>query len=209
MKQWRFEISSKQGFPDVHGADVLEDIRQLNISSVEDVISEKVFLIEADFEQEFAERVGRELLADPVCQDWHLGKSGIPAGPMQATLIEVHLKSGVTDPVAESVRSAMMDMGAGEVASVRTGRKYVLLGSVSDAERETIARRVLANDCIEDVIFGMDTDPPSPHTQPYEMKLTEIPIRDINDEQLMQLSKKMDMFLNLKEMQTIQDEYQK
>ncbi|MHC5155193.1 MAG: phosphoribosylformylglycinamidine synthase subunit PurS [Planctomycetota bacterium] len=86
MKQWRFEISSKQGFPDVDGKDVLEDIRQLNITSVEDVISEKVFLIEADFEQDFAERVAGELLADPVCQDWHLGKSGIPAGPMAATL---------------------------------------------------------------------------------------------------------------------------
>jgi hypothetical protein len=44
VKQWRFEISSKKGFPDIHGGDVLEDIRQLNISSVEDVVSEKVFL---------------------------------------------------------------------------------------------------------------------------------------------------------------------
>ncbi|MHC5145971.1 MAG: phosphoribosylformylglycinamidine synthase subunit PurS, partial [Planctomycetota bacterium] len=185
MKQWRFEISSKQGFPDVDGKDVLEDIRQLNITSVEDVISEKVFLIEADFEQDFAERVAGELLADPVCQDWHLGKSGIPAGPMAATLVEVHLKSGVTDPVAESVKSALADMGAGAVASVRTGRKYVLLGNVSDAERETIARRVLANDCIEDVIYGMDEDPPRPHTQQYQMEVTEIPIRDLSDEQLM------------------------
>jgi len=209
VKQWRFEISSKQGFPDVHGRDVLEDIRQLNIRSVEDVISERVYLIEADFDQAFAERVAVELLADPVCQDWHIGKSGIPAGPMQAALIEIHLKSGVTDPVAESVRSALADMGAGQVASVRTGRKYVLLGTVSDKERETIARRALANDCIEDVVFGMDAEPPSPHTQSYEMKLTEIPIRELNDEQLMQLSKAKDLFLNLKEMQTIQDEYKK
>ncbi|MDH4201634.1 MAG: phosphoribosylformylglycinamidine synthase subunit PurL [Phycisphaerae bacterium] len=207
MKQWRFEISSKQGFPDVHGRDVLEDIRQLNIQSVEDVISEKVYLIEADFDLPFAERMARELLSDSVCQDWHIGKSGVPAGPMQATLIEVHLKSGVTDPAAESVRAALSDMGAGQVASVRTGRKYVLLGTVSDNERETIARRALANDCIEDVVFGMDAEPPSPHTQPYTMKLTEIPVRDLSDEQLIQLSKDMDMFLNLKEMQTIQSQY--
>ena len=207
MKQWRFEISSKQGFPDVHGKDVLEDVRQLNIQSVEDVISEKVYLIEADFDQAFAERVAAELLADSVCQDWYIGKSGIPAGPMQAALIEVHLKSGVTDPVAESVRAALSDMGAGQVASVRTGRKYVLLGTVSDKERETIARRALANDCIEDVVFGMDAEPPSPHTQPYEMELTEIPIRDLSDEQLIQLSKAKDLFLNLKEMQTIQSQY--
>ena len=205
MKQWRFEISSKQGFPDVHGKDVLEDIRQLNIRSVEDVISEKVFLIEADFDQVFAERVGGELLADPVCQDWRIGKSDIPAGPMSATQIEVHLKSGVTDPVAESVRSALGDMGAGNVASVRTARKYVLLGTVSEQDRETIARRILANDCIEDVIHGTDAEPPSPHTQPYELSITQIPIRELDEDGLMRLSKEMDMFLNLKEMQTIQN----
>jgi phosphoribosylformylglycinamidine synthase len=209
VKQWRFEISSKKDFPDIHGGDVLEDIRQLNITSVEDVVSEKVFLIEADFEQDFAERVANELLADTVCQDWHLGKSGIPAGPMQASLVEVHLKSGVTDPVAESVRSALADMGAKQVSSVRTARKYVLLGNVSEDDQQTIARRILANDCIEDVIYGMDEDPPSPHTQPYQMEVTEIPIRQLSDEQLVELSKKMDMFLNLKEMQTIQDEYKK
>lgn len=209
MKQWRFEISSKQGFLDVHGKDVLEDIRQLNIDSVKDVISEKVFLIEGDFDQAFAERIAGELLSDPVCQDSYIGKSSVPAGPMPATLIEVHLKSGVTDPVAESVRSALSDMGAGQVASVRTARKYVLLGNVSEQEKEMIARRILANDCIEDVIDGADAEPPSPHTEPYEMKLTQIPIRDLSDEQLMQLSKDMDMFLNLKEMQTIQNEYRK
>ncbi len=209
MKQWRFEISSKQGFLDVHGKDTLEDIRQLNIESVEDVISERVFLIEADFEQEFAERVAVELLSDPVCQDYYLGKSDVPAGPMPATLIEVHLKSGVTDPVAESVKSALADMGATAVDSVRTARKYVLLGNVSDDERDMIARRILANDCIEDVIFGTDAEPPSPHTEPYQMTLTEIPIRSLSDDQLMGLSKDMDMFLNLKEMQTIQAEYQK
>jgi len=209
VKQWRFEISSKKGFPDIHGGDVLEDIRQLNISSVEDVVSEKVFLIEADFDQDFAERVGCELLADTVCQDWHLGKSGIPAGPMQASVVEVHLKSGVTDPVAESVRSALVDMGAGQVNSVRTARKYVLLGNVSEDDCATIARRILANDCIEDVIFGTGAEPPGPHTQPYQMEVTEIPIRDLSDEQLVQLSKEKDMFLNLKEMQTIRDEYKK
>ncbi|MCI0499247.1 MAG: phosphoribosylformylglycinamidine synthase subunit PurL [Planctomycetales bacterium] len=207
MKQWRFEISSKQGFADVGGRDVLEDIRQLNIHSVEDVISEKVYLIEAEFDQPFAERVAKELLSDSVCQDWHIGKSGVPAGPMQATLIEVHLKSGVTDPVAESVMAALKDMRAGQVDSVRTARKYVLLGSVSERERETIARRILANDCIEEVIYGMDAEPPSPHTKPYEMKLTHIPIRRLSDEQLVQLSKEMDLFLNLKEMQTIQAYY--
>ena len=115
---------------------------RLNIESVEDVIFERVFLIEADFDAAMAERVAVELLSDPVCQDFYIGKSDVPAGPMPAMQIEVHLKSGVTDPVAESVRSALADMGVA-AASVRTARKYVLLGSVSEAEQDTIARRIL------------------------------------------------------------------
>jgi phosphoribosylformylglycinamidine (FGAM) synthase PurS component len=209
VKQWRFEVSGKPGFPDVHGRAVLGDIRECGIRSVQEVFSAKVYLIEADFDRDFAGRVGAELLSDPVCQDFSIGRSGVPAGPMPATLIEVHLKSGVTDPVAESVYSALRDMGAGNVSHVRTARKYILLGNVSEREREVITRRVLANDCIEEVIFGADAEPPSPHTHPYELKVVQLPIRDLDSDGLVQLSKKRDLFLNLKEMQTIQDYFRR
>ncbi|MHC4703457.1 MAG: phosphoribosylformylglycinamidine synthase subunit PurS, partial [Planctomycetota bacterium] len=103
MKQWRFEVFSRSGFSDVHGQSVLEDIKELGIDSVQAVQSAKVFLIEADFDEDFAGRAARELLTDPVCEEYYIGRSGAPAGLARATLIEVHLKSGVTDPVAESV----------------------------------------------------------------------------------------------------------
>ena len=204
MRQWRFEITPKAGFADVHGKGVLEDIRQLGITTVEAVHATRVYLIEAEFEQAFAERVGRELLADMVCQDYTIGRRSMETNG-QATLIEVHLKSGVTDPVAESVLAALKDMGAADVASVRTARKFVLVGPITDSQRDTLARRILANDCIEEVIYGADAEPPSAHTQPYELKLTEMPIRDLDDAALVKLSKAKDMFLNLREMQTIQN----
>ena len=209
MKQWRFEITSRQGFPDVYGKAMLNSIRELAISSVENVFFARVYLIEADFDYAFAERVARELLADPVCQDYFIGRSSVPVGPTRATLIEVHLKSGVTDPVAESVFAALKDMGADNVRSVRTARKYVLAGNVSRDEVQTISRRALANDCIEEVIYGSDAEPPSPHIKPYELNLVHIPIRELNDEQLTQLSKQKDLFLNLTEMKTIQDYYRR
>ena len=68
MKQWRFEVFNRRGFADVQGKRVLEDIRELGIRSVEAVQSAKVFLIEADFNKDFAERVAKELLTDPVCE---------------------------------------------------------------------------------------------------------------------------------------------
>jgi len=206
VKQWRFEVFNKPGFADVQGKSVLDGIGELGITSVQAVQSAKVFLIEADFDRAFVERVGRELLADPVCEEYYIGRSGAPAGLAKATLIEVHLKSGVTDPVAESVRTAIADMGA-ETGNVRTARKYVLLGQITPAQTQTIAKKLLANDCIEDCIIGNEEEPPSPHLKPYELQITHWPIRELDDEGLTALSKKRDLFLNLVEMQTIQEYY--
>ncbi|MBE0537918.1 MAG: phosphoribosylformylglycinamidine synthase subunit PurL [Phycisphaerae bacterium] len=207
MRQWRFEVASRSGFADVVGQGVLEDIRELGIRSVESVHSARVYLIEADFDAAFARRVVEELLTDTVCQDYYMGRSSAPAGPMEATIIEVHLKSGVTDPVAESVAMAIADMG-GHAESVRTARKYILLGHVSDAHRDLIARRVLANDCIEEVVYGTDAEPPSPHTRPYELEIGTIALTTLDAEGLIELSRKRDLFLDVVEMQTIQEYYQ-
>jgi phosphoribosylformylglycinamidine synthase len=207
VRQWRFEVFNRSGFSDVHGNSILEEIKELGISSVEAVQSAKVFLIEADFDDGFAKRVGKELLSDPVCEEYYIGRSGAPAGLAKATLIEVHLKSGVTDPVAESVMAALADMGM-EAGHVRTARKYVLLGDITQSQTDTIAKKILANDVIETVIIGSEAEPPSPHLKPYELEIVHWPIRDLDDDGLIALSKEKDLFLNLVEMQTIQKYYQ-
>ncbi|MBL7152476.1 MAG: phosphoribosylformylglycinamidine synthase subunit PurL [Phycisphaerae bacterium] len=206
MRQWRFEVFNRSGFSDVHGTSVLEDIRELGIDSVEAVQSAKVFLVEAGFDDAFAKRVAKELLSDSVCEEYYIGRSKAPAGLAKATLIEVHLKSGVTDPVAQSVTTALADMGV-EAENVRTARKYVLLGEIKRQQAETIAKKVLANDCIEDCIIGDGVEPPSPHLKPYELEIVHWPIRDLDDDGLEALSKEKDLFLNVIEMRTIQAHY--
>ncbi len=206
MRQWRFEVFNRLGTSDVHGGVVLEDIKELGIYSVEAVQSAKVFLIEGDFDEKFAERVASELLAETVCEQYYVGRSGAPTGLAKATLIEVHLKSGVTDPVAESVTAAIVDMGVA-VENVRTARKYVLLGEISESQTQTIIKRVLANDCIETCVIGDEAEPPSPHLKPYEFQLIDWPICELDDDGLAALSKGKDLFLNVVEMQTIQQYY--
>jgi len=206
VKVWRFEVSSKAGFNDAHGQEVLEKINELGIKTIEAVLSAKVYLIEADFDEAFADRVASELVTDTVCQEYYIGRTTAPAGPMKATLMEVHLKSGVTDPVADSVMAAIKDMAAA-VQTVRTARKYVLLGNLSSVDSDTIAKRVLANDCIEQVIYGSDTEPPSAHTNEYELSVEHITISTLDDEGLIKLSKDKDMFLDITEMRTIQEYY--
>lgn len=208
MSQWRFEIFNREDLPDVNGESVLESIRELGIDSVNKVKSERVFLIDADFDEDFAERVAKELLTDPVSEQCHIGRQKIGDVGGKAALIEVHLKSGVTDPVADSVEMAIADMGV-EVEHVRTARKYIIFGDISGTETDTIIKKVLANDCIEDVIVGDNSEPPSPHLKPYELEINEWPIRDLDDEGLVKLSKDKDLFLDLREMKTIQDYFRK
>jgi len=206
MKQWRFEVFNKPGFADVQGASVLADIREMGLSSVEAVQFARVYLIEAEFDKDFSQRLAKELLTDPVCEEYYIGRSGAPAGLAKATLIEVHLKSGVTDPVAESVTSAMTDMGV-KPSSVRTARKYVLLGDLSDRQIDTIAKKILANDCIEVCVVGNVAEPPSAHTKPYELKVVHWPIGKLDEEGLLRLSREKDLFLNAIETKAIQDYY--
>jgi len=203
VKQWRFEVFNKPGNDDVHGGDVLGDIKELRIETVQQVQSARVFLVEGDFDDAFAKRIGSELLADPVCEEFYIGKSAAPAGLAKATIIEIHLKSGVTDPVAESVMTAIGDMGE-KCQTVRTARKYILFGEINDKQLKKIVRR-LSNDCIETVVIGAEAEPPSPHLAPYELKLKTVDITKLNEERLVEISKKMDLFLNAVEMKTIQD----
>ncbi len=202
MSHWRIEVFNRPGYADAHARGVLDEIRESGISDVEAVKAAKVYLLDGDFDEDFARRVAGELLTDPVCQDYYMGRR--PAEGGQA--LEVHLKSGVTDPEAESVTTAIKDMGV-EAEHVRTARKYVIAGQLGREQLELIARRVLANDCIEDCLFGEAADPPNPHLEPYKLDLTQWPIRELKADELVHLSREKDLFLNLREMQAIQEYY--
>ena len=203
----RIEIFSKPDFSDPHGEQIKHDIEQLGIRGIVVVQSIRVFLIEGDLNKEQLDRIARELLADPVSEDYMIGHADPPVGLAQANLFEVHLKAGVTDTIATSTLLAINDMKL-HPESVRSARKYIVLGTLNEKQKQVIAKRVLGNDCIEEVLISADKEPPSPHVKPYELNLRNIPIRDLNDEQLAQLSQSHDLFLNLAEMQTIQGHYQ-
>jgi phosphoribosylformylglycinamidine synthase subunit PurSL len=200
----RIEVYTHAQFLDVHGQDIMADIHQLGLTTVAAVQSIRLFLLEGEIDSDSLNRIARELLVDPVSEQYCLGQLPAPAGIAQASLIEVHLKPGVTDPVAASTLMAIEDMGL-NVESVRTGRKYIILGHLNDQQKQMIAQKVLANDCIEEVLFGTDAEPPQPHVEPYQLNIVTIPIRDLDESALLELSNKMDLFLNAAEMRTIQD----
>ncbi len=207
----RVEVRIRQGFGDPHAEGVLHQIRELGIDSVSAVRSARLFFLIGELSADDAGRVGRELLADPVTEQFTL--SGCDANG--ASVIEVHLKGGVMDPVAASAERAVRGMGLG-IESVRTGRRYELdfvagiQESVSGEQQQQlldkIATKLLANPVIEDIHFSSYT-PPEVHGGSYELCVTEVPIRELDDESLEKLSSDNEMFLNAAEMRAIRDHY--
>ena len=200
----RIEIRPQEGTGDPQGTAVAHEIAELGIPSVSHVRAVRLFFLFGDLSAADARRAGDDLLTDPVAETACLGASPPPDG---GAVIEVHLKSGVMDPVAASTEKAIADMGLA-VESVRTARRYELTGDVSREQCETIARRLLANSAIEEVYFDAYT-PPAAHGQSYTLDIVDVPIRDLDDAALEKLSKDNDLFLNLTEMKGIQDYYRR
>ncbi len=199
---YRVEVFTRDGFGDPHADGIAHQIGELGIDDVQGVRHARLFFVYGDLTGGQAERIANELLIDPVTELAHIGASPMPS---DAAVIEVHLKAGVMDPVAASVQKAITDMGI-TFDSVRTARRYELVGEVSQAECELIARRLLANSAIEEVYNDAHT-PPAVAGHEYILDVKTVPIRQLDDEALMALSKANDMFLNLTEMKGIQDYY--
>ena len=150
-----------------------------------------------------------QLVAPPAVQADGSAAAQTPAAATAQTgsVIEIHLKPGVMDPVAASTEQAIGDMGL-NITGVRTGRRYELEGDLTPVQVETIARKLLANAVIEDVFFAAHT-PPEVQGHSYQLHVTEVPIRELDEAGLVRLSKDGDLFLNVTEMKAIQDYFRK
>ncbi len=202
----RIEIRAKDEFlaGEPHAAGVLHQIQELGIEAVSAVRAARLFFLIGELSEDDARRVGRELLIDPVMEVFDIG---IGPGHAEDTVVEVHRKPGVMDPVARSTEQAIRDMGVA-VEAVRTARRYELAGPVDEKQRETIARKLLANPVIEDIFFEPHT-PPQTQGHEYDFKIIEMPIRELDDAALEALSVKCDFFLNLTEMKEIQNYFRR
>jgi len=194
---------------DSHGHDVLQTIRELGQAGVRSVSSSRLFLLEGLQGREAAERVAAELLTDPVTECFTLigQDESIPAA-VSGSAVEVHLKPGVMDPVAASTRLAIRDMGL-SVDEVRTARRYVFSPAIEDEDVKTLAGRVLANGCIEDIVLGARPVMPAPRTRPYTLQIRHIAIRSLSDDELARLSREGHLFLSVEEMKGIQAYYRR
>ena len=185
-------------------------MHELGLTWIERVVTHKVYLVAGALTRTTVKRLADELLADPVSERFNFHAGTAPEDTASAS-IEIHLKPGVMDPVADSVGLAAADMGI-DLAEVRTAFRYLIGGARSAEDLEQIAARVLANDCIHDVYvngFGRQEVPPPdfPVAPQRDQQLRHVGLIQLDDEALRRMSRDSHLFLSLEEMRTIQEYY--
>ena len=210
MDLWRIEVEAITPRLDVQAASILGDLRDLGISQIKRVRTSRIFLLTGRIDRSQADRIAAELLADPVTERYVL--AGVDDQAREAARngaqVEVHLKPGVMDPVANSTRQAIRQMDV-SVDDVRTARRYVFEPDPGRETLELIATRVLANECIEDVFFERRPLAPPPEPPSYQLKVKQVPLRQLDEAGLADLSTRADLFLSVDEMRAIQDYYRR
>jgi phosphoribosylformylglycinamidine synthase len=203
--EWEIEVRFTPGARDVHGEEVLHQVRDLGIASVKAVESARLFYLDTAAPRADVDRIAQELLTDPVVERYRLA-NGVRAKPDRRPVVVVRRKPGVMDPVAISTLQAICDMGLA-ARRCATARKYYFSGKPSQADLETIARAVLANGCIEDIEFADEVVRVFRDAPPYQFRLTPVPLLDADGGALMRISRQGGLFLNVREMRTIQEHF--
>jgi phosphoribosylformylglycinamidine synthase len=212
---WEIDLHPREGLVDRDAAGVAADIAALGLGENVRVAAARGYLVEGPaLDQTAVDRLARELFADPVVEDFIVAPvddarlAAAPARLSEAAspqLVQVLLKPGVMDPVAQSAETAARDFGL-QIDAIRTLRKYWLAGLGSEMTAKharQIGDAVLANDAIEQVIAG-----PLPFRRleaggEYRFELRTVPIRDLDDAGLARLSREGQLYLQLAEMRTI------
>jgi len=200
---YRIEVSVKNGFADPRSEGLLKDILDLGIKSVERVKVSSVYLLEGKLDDKQLSTICRELLTDPIVEEYATGDSPAPEG---ARLVEVAYNPGVMDPVEESVKKGIRDLAISTVAAVRTARKYLFWGDLSSDTIKSISDKLLVNSVVQHVVAHRETVALRPAT--YSFKLEKIDIAAMGDDALMELSRGR-FWLNIQEMRIIQNYFKK
>ena len=179
----------------------------------------QLYHLSGNLTPEQLEQLIRQLLLDPVVQEVSIGQ--IQDDAAMGHIIDVFFHPGVTDTLAESVVTGAQMLGITGLNHVETGRRYVLDQRLSEADAHTVARALLYNPVIQHYTLykagsssqdeALSTEALTVESSNVEQEsariISTIPIADMADEQLMEVSRAGLLSLNLDEMRTIQLHY--
>jgi phosphoribosylformylglycinamidine synthase subunit PurSL len=166
-----------------------------------EVTTSQVYYVEGVNQSE-AETLGNELFTQPVTQisqesprpDWD-----------DDTIVEVALQPGTMNPAAQSIQYGAELLGIKPVA-VDSGTEVWFGNGTPKDVIDRVTKGLLVNDTIQRV---RTKSPESLRLTGERGPIEVIPIRDLSDEGLMELSEKRKLALNLDEMKVLQNQSRK
>ena len=216
MTIYKFLIQTSH--PDPRNAGYLTDAHALGFHDLEQIVIQNIYFIEGQLSQDDCQKLSLELLTDPVTQfaSWEeLPSAPTSPGP-DTVILEVALRPGVTDPVAEQIVRAAHEIGIHGVHHAATGQRFTLQfhASVSSSSvlpssdlirlSAALSAALLSNNVIQHWAIG-SIEPSFPEEIASSGTVELIPLRSISDEELLSLSKSRRAALDLREMQAIQN----
>jgi phosphoribosylformylglycinamidine synthase subunit PurSL len=187
------------------GQAIVRSAAALGISTLQECRVVRLYFLEYDPGEEAIQRLCAFLLVDPVLEQASWG----PVDQAQATspshAIEVAYRPGVTDVAARELARGMVEIGL-PVCEVATGTRYELVGDLPDDDLRRLARGLLCNTTVQHfslgpiaVHFGQDAAAAD--------RVETVPLRDLSSTELLALSKRRLLSLDLAELQVIQRFY--
>ncbi|UCG92209.1 MAG: phosphoribosylformylglycinamidine synthase subunit PurL [candidate division WOR-3 bacterium] len=186
---YRIEIRRRD---DRRGTYVKEEFKSFGITGIEDVEVRDVYYISADVSQEQIAFIAEELLCDPVVEEYTLG---------EAEGFEILYNPGVTDPMEDSIKKAIADLGI-TIDTVKTATNYIFKGTFDEEHLKERASLFLYNPLIQHIRHAKEeVHKPAAYT---------LQVLTINlDQDVMQISRDMGLSLSKTEMETIKEYFDK
>ncbi len=202
----KIEIGIKPPHEDTNSHAIKKDIFDLGVQGISQIKTFQVFYLLGELSKREVGLICHNLLTDQITQIFAVNRP-LEQENGKVWSVEITYNPGVMDPVADSTLKGIFDLGIASVARVKTAMKYHFYGRLTETEKNTIVEKRLANKLIQHIVQPGEKIFAEPDE--YQFRLIEVDLLDVDEEQLISISRHGQLFLNLHEMKTIQAYFKK
>ncbi len=200
------------GCNDPRSASYLADAHALGLHNILALECQDLYFTQGQTSAADIQRVAEELLSDPITQRAQWGPVLIPQNERTAVqenvhIIEVALRPGVTDPVAEQIMRAAKVIGVLGLEKASSGLRFLIQGDLAIEDLHLLTQRLLANNVIQRYTLG-EIEPVFPEKAQASGAIETITLRGLSPEALLVASNERRAALDLQEMQAVQAYFQ-
>ena len=206
---WEVDVSLTDADGDHAARQLVAAAAELGLSDCTAARTAAGWLIEGDLDRSTVDQIAVRLLADPVSETFIADVPDAPrlAAPRDglSTIVHVLPRPGVTDPAGLTASEALARLGHPGVV-VRSLRKY-WLPPMDAAAAAAIARRLLANEAIQDVVVGPLTIRSLGGGGSWTFTSQAVSLAGLDDTALERLSRDRCLALTVAELHAVRDHF--